>query len=131
MPYRYDWKVHVGNTDFSGLIYAPDAVDAFAISSQELFETIGYPPSRARDEGFIYPAVNVAVDYIDAIRLDDVVALELIPEIGESSVTFDVEGWLEETLVLEGSLTHVFISTETHDPLSIPSEIRAGLQEYA
>lgn len=130
MAYEYEWKVNVGNTDFSGLIYAPEAVDALATAVQDLFATLGYPPSEAQASGIIYPAVHIDIDYLDSIRLDDVVLMELTPSIGDASVSFHTTGTVRETQVIDGTITHVFIDEETYEPVSIPDEIRAGLQSY-
>ena len=64
MPYRYEWTVSVGQTDFSGRIYTPELVDCLAEGLERMMCEVGYGPKRAFEEGIVYPVVHTEAEYL-------------------------------------------------------------------
>lgn len=127
MAFRYRWKVRVGDTDFSGLVFTPKVIECMVEGIEDLMDEIGCPPSTAHERGFIYPVAHAEADYISPLGIGDKVTVELTPQVGNSSVTFDFKGEIEE-IVFRGEITTVFIDKETMDPIPIPNKIRQKLK---
>jgi acyl-CoA thioester hydrolase len=65
-------------------------------------------------------------------RFDDRLALELTPErLGRSSITTAMRILRDDELLVEGSLRHVVLSTDTWKPAEMPDWIRSGLARFA
>lgn len=128
MAFKYNWKVRVGDTDFSGLVFTPKVIECMVEGIEDLMEEIGCPPSTAHDRGFIYPVAHAEADYISPLGIGDNVKIEMIPNVGNSSVTFNFTGEIEE-IVFKGEITTVFIDKETMDSVSIPNEVKDNLEK--
>lgn len=130
MPFEYDWKVRSGDTDFSGLIYTAAVIDCMVEGLQDMMAAAGWPQQRALSEGVLYPVAHAEADYLAPVEIEDVIAVSLTPDPGDSSVTIRGTGIVEGTTVFEGELTLVFID-EDGDSVPIPADARRGLQEFS
>jgi 4-hydroxybenzoyl-CoA thioesterase len=131
MGFRYEWRVRPGQTDFSGLVYTPEVVDAVLMGIEELMHEIGEPFSQYTDREFMSPTVNVNVNYLSSMEVGDIVTIEITPSLGETSVVFSATGQLQNTPAFEGSLTMAFIDKTNSETTPVPELIQSGLRTYA
>ena len=131
MAYSYDWTVRTGDTDFSGFVYTPTVIDYVVRGMEELMEEIGFSPSAADDRGVVYPAVHAEADYVGTFGVDDTVTVELVPSVGDTSITLTARGSLDDETVFTAELTLACIDSETMEPAVVPTDIRERLAEYS
>lgn len=129
MVYTYQWRIRSGDTDFSGLVYTPEVIDCMVVAVQEMLEEVGYPHTTAMDEGIQYPAVRAEADYLGAITIDDLVSVEITPDVGTTSVTFRAVGTVSE-VAFEGSVTLVFVDADSGEPVEVPAAVSEKLKAY-
>jgi acyl-CoA thioesterase FadM len=131
MAYTYEWTVRTGDTDFSGFVYTPTVVDYVVRGMEQLMSDIGFSPSSSNERGFVYPAVHAEADYLGTFGVDDEVTIELVPAVGETSITLDAVGTLDEETVFTADLTLACVDEETMEPVRVPNDVRERLTQYA
>jgi len=131
MPYESTWTIYGGDTDYSGRIYTPVAIDYVIRSITEYRSGIGFPNSRFEQGSVVPPARNVEIEYLGAITVDDELTITLTPTVGTTSVTYEFSGQVDGELVFRGSLTAVYIDTETEESVPVPPELVAKHEETA
>jgi acyl-CoA thioesterase FadM len=129
--YTTTWIVRTGDTDFSGRVYTPEAVNHFVQAIENLMGEFGMAPNESVQQGIVYPAVHAEVDYHDAISVGDTVTIALTSDVGHSSIKFDLTGTREGTTVIEGSVTLVFLDVETHESVKVPDDVREALDRHS
>lgn len=130
MAYSYDWTVRTGDTDFSGFVYTPTVIDHVVRGMEKLMDEIGFSPSAADERGVVYPAVHAEADYVGTFGVDDTVTVELVPSVGDTSITLTAHGSLDDETVFTAELTLACIDSETMEPATVPTDIRERLAAY-
>ena len=131
MPYQSEWTVHAGDTDYSGRIYTPVVIDYVIKTLSEFRATVGFSDERFEHGPVVPPARSIDIEYLSAIRVGDVVTVTLTPTVGNTSVTHAFTGTVDGETVFDGSLTVVYIDTETETPVSVPKELVPELRAIA
>jgi acyl-CoA thioesterase FadM len=131
MPYERTWRIYAGDTDFSGRIYTPNAIDYVIRTLAEFRRSAGFPDRRFENGSVVPPARNVEIGYVAPIRVDDRVRIVLTPTVSTTSVTHAFTGHVGDDLVLEGELTAVFVDRETGEPVPVPTELVEELERVA
>ena len=131
MPYEFDWWVRVADSDFSGLVYTPAVLDYSIRAINELMATLDYAAYQGGDAAdVLYPTKRAEVEFVEPIGVGDEVTIAVTPDLGESSVTFVAEGSEGGDTVFEATVVMVFVDADTLDPVSIPADVRTGLERY-
>lgn len=130
MAFEFETIVRAGDTDVTGSIYTPQVVDWLARGLHDIRSAAGYSYNAYEEMGIASAAVNVNVDYLAPIRIEDTVTIEMTPEIGETSITFQSTGTVEGTPVFDGSITLAFIDAENREAVSIPDELRSAFGAF-
>jgi len=128
MPFTKEWKIYAGDTDYSGRIYTPEVVDYVVMTLQDLRESIGFPNERFQSSAYIPPARNVDIDYLAAVRVDDRLEITLDPAVGTTSITYTAVGEVDGDVAFEGTLTTVFVDTESGEPIPVPEEFEEAVR---
>lgn len=75
------------------------------------------------------PFVHMSLDFRAPITPRHRLICKVAPtRLGNSSITFRVEGWQDGILCFEGSFVCVFVIASAFEPLSAPSDIRAVVE---
>jgi len=130
MGYEYEWRVRAGDTDYSGLIYTPEVVNCVVEGIEDARATVGFPNERFQELPYIPPVVNVDIDYLESIRVSDVLSVTLTPTVGESSVTYDATATLNGEPAFEGTVTTVFVENESGNAIPVPNEFERKIRRY-
>lgn len=130
VPYTYHWPIRSGDTDFSGLVYTPAVIDCVVEAAQALLEDIDYDPLTAMEDDILYPTAHAEADYLGEISIGDQIIVEITPDIGTTSVTFEALGKLD-AVVFESELTLVFVDTDSKEPQPVPDDVAEALSTYA
>jgi YbgC/YbaW family acyl-CoA thioester hydrolase len=92
-----------------------------------LLRMLGHPLSTILARGNATPAVDARCQYLTPVSLDDRVdCASWIAEAGRSSYTVAHRFELEGTLVAEGQLAHVWISTSPAVSAPLPAWLRSA-----
>lgn len=119
-------RVRWVDTDASGIIHYTAAFRYFEVAEWELFRKVGMP-FRSQEKEFGLPRVAVNATFHAQLRVDDEIAVHIHPErLGNTSITFALEIFREETLCVSGTVSVVFTGQQG-TPISIPTDIRRAL----
>lgn len=131
MVYVYEWKIVAADTDFSGLVYTSAVVDYVLRAVNELMDEIGYAAYRIEErENLLTPTVQTCVEYHAPMRVGDIVTIELVPEVSNTSITFNATGQLEGNPVFTAELTSVFMDASTNESVPVPDDVRTRLAKH-
>ncbi|WP_435158238.1 acyl-CoA thioesterase [Haladaptatus sp. DFWS20] len=130
MAFEFTWTIYAGDTDYSERICTPVVVDYVVRTLQEFRSSIGFTNKRFQHEAYIPPARNVDIDYLAPIWADDELTITLDPSIGTTSMTYELTGTTERSHAVEGSLTTVFVDSNSGEPIPIPEEFRDNVESF-
>jgi acyl-CoA thioesterase FadM len=128
MGFEKTWKIYVGDTDCFGLVYTPVVVDYAIRTLQDYRAALGLPLEFYREHDFIAPARNVDIDFLGNIGPTDALSIELVPDIGETSITYHVRGEVDDDPVFEGTMTMVYVSKTENEPIRVPDVVRQRME---
>lgn len=132
MPYEFDWRVRVADSDFSGLVYTPAVLDYSLRAINELMATFDFAAYQQGDAAdVIYPTKRAEVEFAEPIGVGDDVTIAVTPELGDTSVTFRARGESDGATAFKATVVMVFVDADSLEPVSVPGDVRAGLERYA
>jgi YbgC/YbaW family acyl-CoA thioester hydrolase len=119
-------RVRWVDTDAGGRIHYTAAFRYFEAAEWELFRHVGLP-LRSHEQEFGFPRVEVKATFHAPLYVDDEIAVHIRPErIGNSSITFALEVFKEDTRCISGTVTSVFIGPDGRS-IPVPQRIRKAL----
>ena len=119
-------RVRWVDTDAAGRIHYTAAFRYFEAAEWELFRHVGLP-LRGHEQEFGFPRIEVKATFHAPLYVDDEIAVHIRPErIGNSSITFVLEVFKEDTRCISGTVTSVFIGPDGR-PIPVPQRIREAL----
>lgn len=132
MGYVFTWRARSSSVDETDHIYFPELFRLFDEGIEALLEDVGYPLHRLiPEEDRALPIVHAEADYEAPIEFGDVVRCTITPDVGDSSVTFEGTGRVDDTSVFEATVVRVFVDTDTFSKRPLPDGMRDGLTEYS
>ena len=100
MSYMHQWRIRFEEVDRIDVINYPEVFNALQHGVEDLLMGIGHPYHRLiPDDGIALPIVHAEADYTGEIKHGDLVEIEITPGIGESSITFEGAGYVDENPV--------------------------------
>jgi len=121
-------RVRWVDTDASGVIHYTAAFRYFEVAEWELFRQLGVP-YKPSEQSFGLPRISVNATFRVPLHVDDAIAVHIQPErLGNTSITFALKIYREETLCVSGAVTVVFTG-DAGQPIPIPQVIREALTE--
>lgn len=129
MAFEKSWKVYVGDTDCFGLIYTPVVIDYILRTLEDYRSEMGFAAAIRPDSDFIAPARNVDISYTGSIRPRDRLIIELRPNVGNTSITYEVTGTVEGRSVVDGEMTFVYVSRSDNQVIRVPDVVRECLED--
>lgn len=120
--FEYEWTCRWGHVDPAGIAYYPRLVDAMHQAGEAFVTHVGWPYWRnQRDHDFALPIAEVGVEFAAPVRVGDVVTIAVDPEVGESSLRFEVVGRREDgTVAFEGFEQHVCVPVGGDESAPLP-----------
>ncbi|WP_373499580.1 acyl-CoA thioesterase [Desulfococcus sp.] len=74
-PYRTLYA----DTDRSGVVYHANYLRYFEVGRTTLMRDAAYPYREIEESGFVYPIIQVGVDYFSSLRYDDLMVVHTRP----------------------------------------------------
>ncbi len=130
-PFTHELRVRYGECDPQGIVFNANYLLYFDVAFTELWRVaVGrWAEMNAHDLDAV--VANATLDFRAPARNDDVLTVALaVEQLGTSSITTSMRIARGEELLVEGTLRHVIVDTETWRPAQMPDWIRTGLQRY-
>jgi 1,4-dihydroxy-2-naphthoyl-CoA hydrolase len=129
--YRYQTRVHLHDTDATGVIYFSQQLN-LAMQAFENFLRQG--PFSLKDilaSPYLLPIVHAEADYLSPLTVDNELDIVLyLHKMGTSSFTISYDFFYRTSSILAGTakITHVLTLKETKKSTPIPEELRGILK---
>lgn len=129
-------RVEFSETDMAGIAHFASFVIYMEQAEHEFFRSLGLKIMNVQPDGakISWPRVDCACSFDAPARYDDVLDVRVcVSKIGERSVTYEFEFYLDEKRIAHGTITAVHCRIGPDHKLQsidIPAEIREKLAEY-
>lgn len=128
MVYTTEWTIRFGDIDWFKILYYPCLFDRLCVATEEVMEDHVIPFHRVIEKYEVaMPIVNAEADFLKPIKLGDEITITVEPKVGETTVTFVMEGTKEMT-VFKGEITHAIVNAEDFESSPVPEEIATSLE---
>ena len=130
-PLEYPLRVRFGECDPQGVVFNALYLAWFDISITELFRAAFGSYQSVLDRGWDVMVAEANLRYRSPARSDDEVRMAIsVGHLGTTSVVTHHHVRRGEELLVEGSLRHVWVDTETYRKSPIPESAREALAPW-
>jgi len=130
-PFVHELRVRYGECDPQGIVFNANYLLYFDVAFTELWRAALGPWTDMVERGVDAVVAEANVKFRAPARYDDVIELHAwIAQLGTTSMTTRIDVRRDGELLVEGTLRHVCVSTETWRKTDIPDWIRAGLEAF-
>ena len=132
-PFVYELRVRYGECDPQGIVFNANYLLYFDVAFTELWrEALGAWTDMIERDGVDAVVAEANVRFRAPARYDDVLQLQArIAELGETSITTEIDVVRDGQVLVQGRLEHVFVDAETWKRTGMPDRIRSALEPYA
>ena len=107
-------------TDMMGIIHHSVYPVWFEAARTELIRDAGISYSQLEKDGIMLPLAHLECDYLIPVHYEDRVTVEsFITKLTPARIVFGYRVMLDGRLMVKGSTTHGFVSSETFRPISL------------
>jgi YbgC/YbaW family acyl-CoA thioester hydrolase len=125
-PFRFQARIRFIDTDASGRIHYTSMFRYFESAEIEFMRSLGL---TYLESDFAFPRVHVECDFKLALRLDDVIDIEVcLTRLGTSSARYDFKTYKGEELAAFGTIVVACVERKTGRSIPIPQDLRARLE---
>lgn len=131
-PAVYRRKVRYSDVDSQSIVFNANYAAYFDDAITDLFEAAGLTADVHHGAGYDVVTAHLEIDFRSSARLGDTVAIGVkIGRLGTKSVTFALEGWIDETgqKLVDGAVVFVIVDVETFEPIEIPDSFVEAMQQ--
>jgi 4-hydroxybenzoyl-CoA thioesterase len=131
--FTHDQLIRFAHCDPAAIVYFPRFFDlAHSTMEDWLAEGVGFALSdMIRERRIGTPTVAINCDFIKPLRMGDQLRFELrVKKLGNASVDVDYVGTKDGIEHLHITQTLVFMDLDRAQAVSIPDDIRKGLEEF-
>jgi acyl-CoA thioester hydrolase len=130
-PFRHQLRVRYNECDPQGVVFNANYLTYFDLTMTELWRELGGYQSMV-DAGVDMVVAEARIRYRSALRFDDEFEARVtVSELGESSMSTEVELARDGETVAQGELRYVFIESGGGAKQPIPDQIRDRLSAYS
>lgn len=129
----YENRVRFEETDMQGVVFYANYVTYQDETMSEYLRRIGYPYSEFEQAGWDIRVVHVELDYRGSATFDDELRNSIrVNSIGDSSIdwSYQARKKQDDSLVVEGGVTHVAVDTDSGEPTRVPDGFREAVVEF-
>jgi acyl-CoA thioester hydrolase len=129
--FRYIHRVTYADCTLGNHIYYSRYLDLLEAARNELFRQLGTTLLQLQEQDTIFPVVECHIRYKSPARYDDVLTIQLWPELVQGArLNFGCRILKDENvLVLEGGTFHVCTGLN-EKPKRIPGDLAAKLEDF-
>src|SRR5580698_615186 len=130
-PLEFPLRVRFGECDPQGVVFNAHYLAWFDISITELFRAAFGSYQSVLDRGWDVMVAEANLRYLSPARSDDEVRMAIsVRHLGTTSVHTHHRVSRGEQLLVDGSLRHVWVDTETYRKSPIPDSAREALAPW-
>ena len=130
-PFVHELRVRYGECDPQGIVFNANYLLYFDVAFTELWRAALGPWTDMVERGVDAVVAEANVKFRAPARYDDVIELHAwIAQLGTTSMTTRIDVRRDGELLVEGTLRHVCVSTETWRKTDIPDWIGEGLRPF-
>lgn len=134
-PFVMTRRVEFCHTDAGGIMHFARYFEFMEQAEHELLRQIGLSVMTPVSEGLLsWPRVSAKCDYQQPARFEDLLQIHLgISRIGNRSVTYHAEFWIDQQRIAVGSIVAaccLFAEDRPIRSIAIPTEIVAKLAKF-
>jgi acyl-CoA thioester hydrolase len=130
-PFRHQLRVRYNECDPQGVVFNANYLTYFDLTMTELWRELGGYQSMV-NAGVDMVVAEARIRYRSALRFDDEFEARVtVSELGESSMSTEVELARDGETVAQGELRYVFIESGGGAKQPIPDQIRDRLSAYS
>ena len=133
LPTIWENRVRFEETDKQDVVFYANYVTFQDETASQFFRDIGYSYDEIEDAGWDFHVVNVDLDYRGQATFGDELEHGFrVATIGESSMTSEYVGRRKDdgSVLVEGTVTHVAVDSETRRPTRIPDAFREAIADF-
>ena len=133
LPTIWENRVRFEETDKQDVVFYANYVTFQDETASQFFRDIGYSYAQIEDAGWDIHVVNVDLDYRGMATFGDELEHGFrVATIGESSMTSEYVGRRKDdgSVLVEGTVTHVAVDSETRRPTRIPDAFREAIADF-
>ncbi len=124
-------RVRYADTDAQGHVYFSNYFVYFDIATTDYMKAIGYSYERLLDEGYDFFTVEALCQYKNRAFFDEELKVfAKISKLGNSSFTYELAIYRDQTLIANGHIVNVMIDRETRKPIRIPDSFREAVSNF-
>lgn len=132
--YRIEEYVRMEDTDAAGIVHYQSYFRFFGLAETEMFRSLGLDyDGLLREHALSLPRVHVECDFLQPLRLDQLVSVEVtIAAVRRSSLTLEFAMRLAESNELKATARYVIVavSAENFRAVPLPNSLLAVLEPY-
>jgi acyl-CoA thioester hydrolase len=131
-PFVHRLRVRYGECDPQGIVFNANYLLYFDVAFTELWRAAVGPWQEMVERGVDAVVADATIAFRAPARFDDELELRaLLTRIGETSLTTRIDVARGERVLVEGTLRHVCVSTQTWRKTELPAWVRDGLRRFA
>ena len=131
--FYHSLRVRFAETDMQGIVFNGNYLTYYDVAWTEYFRAVGLTWQDLLSLGADTVLARTTMEFKAPARFDDVLEVyTCVSKIGNSSITFEFEIYLqdEERLIGAASSLYVCIDPETLKPVRVPEQLRARISEF-
>lgn len=129
--FEYEWKCVWGHVDPHGIAYYPRLIMSMHQAGEEFMDELGIAYWDLHEEYNVsFPIVAVETEFKKPVEVGDVLTFTVDPDPGTKSLGMKMEATHDDgTLAFSGHEQHVCVRLDDNEPVEIPEEIRATIED--
>jgi acyl-CoA thioester hydrolase len=132
MSFVHRHRVRYHECDAQGRVFNAHYFAYFDIALTELWREAFGSYQQMVDEGYDVVVADAGARFRGAAQFDDEIDIEMtIAELGQTSMTTDIQVRREGDVLVEGRIVHVWVDARTYEKISIPDVARDRLSAFS
>jgi acyl-CoA thioester hydrolase len=129
--FRHRIRVRYGECDPQGIVFNANYLAFFDLILTEFWREAAGGYSAMVDAGADMVVAESRILFRSPASFDDELDFELrVARLGNTAIQCRIDARVEDRLVVEGEIRHVFVDPQTKAKRAIPDEIRTALEPY-
>ena len=132
LPEIWENRVRFEETDRQGIVFYGNYVTFQDETVTQFFRETGFDYTERHQDWDVH-VVNVDIDFRGQADVgDELVHGTRIDSFGTASMTFEYAAHRadDDSLLVDGTVTHVTVDPETGEPIPVPEEFRESVREF-
>jgi acyl-CoA thioester hydrolase len=131
-PFVHELRVRYGECDPQGIVFNANYLLYFDVAFTELWRAAVGPWQEMVERGIDAVVAEARLRFQAPARFDDELRLQAyVRRLGTTSITTQIDVLRAGSLLVEGELRHVCVSTESWAKTDLPDWVRNGLAPFA